>query len=75
MTHRYPNARDVVNGPTLKRPRRDRPTNETIREKKKAKAEEGQVAWYEHLAKQKAVDDNMARLKAERLKREAATPR
>jgi hypothetical protein len=38
--------------------------------KKEQKAADASEAWQEHLANQKAVDDNMMRLRAERLARE-----
>jgi hypothetical protein len=55
---------------TNRQPQRPRPADKIIKERKALRAEEGRVAWAEHLSKQHAIDENMARLRAERLKRE-----
>jgi hypothetical protein len=44
---------------------------ESLTEKKERRAVEGEQAWAEHLARQKATDENMLRLRALRLARDA----
>jgi hypothetical protein len=46
--------------------------NDVKNDKKAAREADARVAWAEHEAKQAAVDENMKRLRAERLAREAA---
>ena len=45
---------------------------ETLQQKKDRRAVEGAEAWKEYAARQKATDENMHRLRALRLAREAA---
>ena len=47
-------------------------TDDLKAEKKAQKAADARLAWAEHLAEQDAINKNMARLRAERLAREAA---
>ena len=49
-----------------------RPTPEPLHVKKERQAAEGQAAWTQYRAEQDAVNKNMERLRAERLKRDAA---
>jgi hypothetical protein len=44
---------------------------ESLQQKKDRRAIEGEQAWRDHQAKQKATDENMLRLRALRLAREA----
>jgi hypothetical protein len=47
------------------------PSTETIAQKRDRRAVEGQEAWNQYYAEQKHIDDNMHRLRALRLAREA----
>ena len=49
-----------------------RPTPEPLNIRKERQAAEGQAAWQQYRAEQSAVNDNMERLRAERLAREGA---
>jgi hypothetical protein len=45
--------------------------SESLTEKKQRRAIEGEQAWTEYVARQKATDENMLRLRALRLARDA----
>jgi hypothetical protein len=46
-------------------------TNDVKNDKKAAREADARVAWAEHEAKQASINENMNRLRAERLAREA----
>jgi hypothetical protein len=69
----FPNSKR--NPATLIRDPRTPPTASEKAERLKARAEEAKLAWEEYRLKQKAVDENTARLKALRLARERKATR
>ena len=57
-------------GPAYLRP--EPPTTQELMERRKQQQEDAQNAWEEYEQRQRDVDSNMARLRAERLAREKA---